>query len=154
MLYLLTGDLFRAPKSFSFAQCISKDTNVGMFRGISVTFLKKYPELKILRSTRVVLGTAEPVKINDIFVYNLITKPTFQSKPMLSTFKSTLISMLNHASLNGVTDIAAPLLGCGCDKLSFETDVYPILSDIFGTNCINLHVYSLLGLHKHSMGLR
>ena len=154
MLYLHAGNLFNAQSTFSLAQCISRDTNVGMFRGISVSFLEKYPELETLRSTNVTLGTAEPVKVGKIFIYNLITKPTFRSKPLLPTLKSALISMREHATTHGVADIAAPLLGCGCDKLQFENDVYPILKDIFGTHHINLYVYSLHGFQEHSQVTR
>ena len=81
MLYFIHGDIFSAPVSYSLGQCISKDTKRGMFKGISLSFLKHFPELVSLWSTNVVLGTAEPVKIGQIFVYNLVTKPYFWSKP-------------------------------------------------------------------------
>ena len=81
MLYFIHGDIFSAPVSYSLGQCISKDTKRGMFKGISLSFLKHFPELVSLRSTHVVLGAAEPVKIGQIFVYNLVTKPYFWSKP-------------------------------------------------------------------------
>ena len=143
MLYFKLGNVFHAPRSFSLAHCISQDTSVGLFKGISVQFLRMYPQLHSLRSETVTLGSAEPVKVDKIFIYNLISKPTYWSKPKLKIFEETLMSMFNHACSNGVTDIAAPRLGSGLDKLDFDHNVYPLILKYFGSTRVNLHVFSL-----------
>ena len=56
MINLVKGDIFNAPNTFSFAQCVSKDSHQGMFRGIAVEFLKRFPALKVLRGKVLVEG--------------------------------------------------------------------------------------------------
>jgi hypothetical protein len=53
--------LFSVQTSFSMAQCISRDTHEGMFRGISVKFLENFPALRTLKLSPLgfdTLGTA------------------------------------------------------------------------------------------------
>ena len=61
----------------SLAQCISGDTQFGMFKGISV-FMELYPQLQKLRcqGDREV-GTVVPMNLGKKFIYNLITKSHF-----------------------------------------------------------------------------
>lgn len=71
MIYSINGDIFNSMGKFSFAQCISQDA--AMFRGISIKYLKVFPELEKLRGQKMIgtLGIAVPVKIGSAFVYNL-----------------------------------------------------------------------------------
>ena len=153
MLYFIHGDIFSAPVSYSLGQCISKDTKRGMFKGISLSFLKHFPELVSLRSTPVVLGVAIPVKIGPRFVYNLISKPYFWSKPTISSLRSCLISMKAHASFHKVMNIAVPLLASGCDRMDFLKDVYPLLVELFLHSGINLHIYSLTQIQRFALAV-
>ena len=151
MLFILHGDIFSAPSDFSMGQCVSRDTARGMFRGIAVEFLKQFPGLQILRSIRVKLGTAEPVKIGDRFIYNLVSKSAFWLKPKLSSLENCLKSMKQHACLNGVRDIAIPKLGSGCDRLDFFGTVYPMVAEIFGDSLVNVHIYMMDRLHRYKL---
>ena len=67
MINLVKGDIFNAPNTFSFAQCVSKDSHQGLFRGIAVEFLKRFPALKVLRGKVLVEGSAEPVFVDGKF---------------------------------------------------------------------------------------
>ena len=64
MITFAFGSLFTADETHSLAQCISGDTQFGMFRGISVQFIELYPELRDLRGQgdREV-GTVVPVNL-------------------------------------------------------------------------------------------
>ena len=149
MLYFVQGDIFSAPVSYSLGHCVSKDTNHGMFKGIAVSFLRHFPELGVLRKLDVVLGSAEPVRIGQKFIYNLVTKRYFWSKPSTSSLRSCLLSMKTHASYHGVKNIAVPLLASGCDRMNFQVDVYPLLADLFFTSEISLHIFSLTPIHRY-----
>ena len=61
------------------------------------------------------------------YIYNLVTKKSYHSKPLLESVSLSLNSMKQHAAVSGVTRIGVPLLGSGLDKLDFFTDVLPIL---------------------------
>ena len=86
-------------------------------------------------------GSAEPVFVDGKILFNLVSKPTFWSKPKVGCLRDCIISMHAHASVFGIRDIAVPLLGSGHDKLDFETDVYPILEEVFGGSKVHLHIY-------------
>ena len=140
------GSVFHANESFSLEQCISRDTHEGMFRGISVKFLENFPTLRNLKLSPLgfdTLGTAIPVKVKDKFIYNLVTKPLHYMKPTITCLYFALQSMREHATENGVLNIAVPLLGSGCDKLNFPNDVFPMLKSVFGNTGINIVIYYL-----------
>lgn len=81
MINFTFGSLFRANETHSLAQCVSSDTDVGMFRGIIIRFMELYPELQVLRSGNFTVGTVVPVKVRDRYTYNLITKNRFWGTP-------------------------------------------------------------------------
>ena len=60
------------------------------------------------------------------YIYNLVTKERFCHKPNLSTLSKTLEAMKIHASINGVSTIAIPKLGCGLDQINRqEVEIAP-----------------------------
>ena len=63
------------------------------------------------------------------YIYNLVTKEMFCHKPNLSTLSKTLEAMKIHASVNGVSTIAIPKLGCGLDQMNWQ-EVLNLLRDI------------------------
>jgi hypothetical protein len=158
MINLVKGDIFNAPNTFSFAQCVSKDSHQGMFREIAVEFLKRFPALKVLRGKVLVEGK---------IIYNLVSKPTFWYKPKIGCLRACIVSVHDHANQSiyldetghvkafyiriflhrihasgwGIEDIAVPLLGSGLDKLDFAAAVYPILENVFGGSKVHLHIY-------------
>ena len=81
MINFTFGSLFRANETHSLAQCVSSDTDVGMFRGIIIRFMELYPELQVLRSGNFTVGTVVPVKVRDRYIYNLISKNRLWGTP-------------------------------------------------------------------------
>ena len=63
-------------------------------------------------------------------------------KPNLSTLSKTLEAMKTHASMNGVSTIAIPKLGCGLDQMNWQ-EVVKLLRDIFAYADVQLVVYTL-----------
>lgn len=149
MFQFVNGTIFNdhiKVRGFSLAQCISSDTKSGMYRGISVEFLKEFPELNILRTSNLAfgaLGTAVPIRVDKKFIYNLVTKPLAWMKPTLTCVYFALQSMRAHAQDNGILNIAVPLLGSGCDRLNFEMDVFPMLESVFKNTNIAIHIFYL-----------
>ena len=112
-------------------------------KGIAKNFVSKFPVLKSLKQQTLLLGTAVPVRMSGKFVYNLITKCNFWSKPTLSNLKSSLQSLHLHAKHNSVQEISVPRLGGGLDGLDFDKDVRPLLLDEFSRSTVQVYIYSL-----------
>ena len=88
-------------------------------------------------------GLLLPQQLYGKFIYNLITKPRFWSKPTSASIYASLRSMKYHATHFQVSNIAVPFLGAGCDKMDFYNDVLPLIEDLFKDTSINIHIYSL-----------
>ena len=130
--------------AFSYAQCISQDTERGMFKGIAVDFLRMFPVLESLRCMQMEgrLGTAVPVTTSEVFIYNLISKEKYYKKPTLDLLRRCLVSMNEHAVLNNVPGINMPLIGSGLDRLDFRK-VFQLICDVFGGSRVHIQIYYL-----------
>ena len=73
------------------------------------------------------------------YIYILVTKEIFCDKPNLSTLSKTLETMKSHASMNGVSTIAIPKLGCGLDQMNWQ-EVVKLLRGIFAYAYVQLVV--------------
>ena len=76
------------------------------------------------------------------YVYDLVTWELFCNKPKLSTLSKTLEATKTHASMNGVSTIAIPKLGCGLDQMNWQ-EVVKLFRDIFAYADVQLVVYTL-----------
>ena len=76
------------------------------------------------------------------YIYNLVTKEKFCDKPNLSKLSKTLETKKSHASMNGVSTIAIPKLGCGLDQMNWQ-QVVKLLRDISAYADVKLVVYTL-----------
>ena len=139
MLLDVSGDVFSS--THSLAHCISQDAK--MSKGIAKVFVDKFPLLLRLKHNCLSIGTAVPIRDNGRFIYSLVTKPVFHSKPTLYAVQWALHSMRAHAELHGVRQISAPRLGSGLDGLDFDLEVRPILSYVFADSGVKFVIYSL-----------
>ena len=96
------------------------------------------------RKARLFMGQVYPFwdSTGKRYIYNLVTKERFCDKPNLSTLSKTLEGMKIHASLNGVSTIAIPKLGCRLDQMNWQ-EVVKLLRDIFAYADVQLVVYTL-----------
>lgn len=139
----IKGDLFSAPSSSSLAHCISKDCRLGA--GVAKLFKQKYGRIDELSRMGTEVGGVSPLRIGPIgskFAYNLVTKEKYYQKPTYECLKQSLEAMRNHASQNGVREIAMPKIGCGLDKLEW-TKVSKVINDVFGDSPIHIRIYFL-----------
>ena len=84
------------------------------------------------------------------YIYNLVTKEKFCDKPNLSRLSKTLEAMKIHASMNSVSTVAIPKLGCGLDRMNWQ-EVVKLLRDIFAYADVQLVVYTLEGDGVHAL---
>ena len=96
------------------------------------------------RKARLFMGQVYPFwdSTGKRYIYNLVTKERFCDEPNLSTLSKTLEAMKIHASMNGISTIAIPILVCRLDQMNWQ-EVVKLLQDIFAYADVQLVVYTL-----------
>ena len=139
--------MFNCPSSHSLAHCISADAK--MSKGIAKQFVSNFPLICTLRGRRNTVGTAVVVPANNRFIYNLVSKQKYWMKPSLASLFSSLTSMYQHASQNGVYDISMPKIASGCDGLDFEMHVLPMINSLFHGSSVSVHIFSCIAVSRY-----
>ena len=130
------GDLFKVPKHYYLAHCISSDAALG--RGIEVEFNKRYGmRSKLLRHN--ISVRKHPTCILECNVFNLITKKNYWDKPTYETLHQSLLKMKAIAEDKEITHIAMPAIGSGLDRLDWNR-VKLIIEEVFYDTNINILV--------------
>ena len=127
----------------SIGHCISADAR--MSQGFADFLSHRIPGLiSICGKAKLFMGQIFYVwdSTGKRYIYNLVTKERFYDKPNLSTLSKTLEAVKIHASMNGVSTIAIPKLGCGLDQMNWQ-EVVKLLQDIFAYAAVQLVVYTL-----------
>jgi hypothetical protein len=128
----ITKDLFSVSDEYVLTHCISSDFALGA--GIAKDFAAKYNVKNELmdkfptfeqffsdnRKTDRNYGCC--IKTTSIRpVYNLVTKQCYYNKPTLLSLKESLMDMKEQMQKDGVKKIAMPQIGCGLDKLNWQS---------------------------------
>ncbi|KAM9785758.1 ADP-ribose glycohydrolase OARD1 [Neosynchiropus ocellatus] len=136
----VSGDLFSCPRDEALAHCISEDCRMGA--GIAVVFKNKFRGVEELKMQKKLMGQCAVLSRGGRFIYYLVTKKRYNQKPTYESLRRSLEDMKSHCVTNGVTRISMPRIGCGLDRLKWET-VEEILEEIFRNTDISITVYSL-----------
>lgn len=133
------GDLFQVPDSYYLCHCISADFMLGA--GIAAIFASRLHVKKHLMEQEP--GYLEKWDKQNMThdcirtgrVFNLVTKRRYWDKPTYWSIADALTDLKNSCIKAGIRDLAMPQIGCGLDKLSWET-VSQIIKDTFNeTEC-------------------
>ena len=141
IIYGTEDSIFYQPNSIG--HCISADAR--MSKGFADFLSHRIPGLRsTCRKAKLFMGQVFPFcdSTGKRYIYNLVTKERFCDKPNLPTLSKTLEAMKIHASMNGVSTIAIPKLGCGLDQMNWQ-EVVKLLRDIFAYADVQLVVYTL-----------
>ena len=142
-------DLFKLPKKYYLAHCISSD--FGMSGGIVLLFNKYFDMKNILQSNYEKTWNDEGYCIKEGRVYNLITKELVGEQPTYEHLFDALYQMAHDVQTRGIKKVAMPLIGCGIDGLVWS-EVEPIIKEAFhGVDCKILVCY--LERDKHLLEL-
>ena len=143
MIFEVDGDIFMAPQKSALMHCVSTDG--AMSHEIAGEFVKRYPELKLLRKQTKNVGSTIPLACSGRTIYNLCTKKQCGDKPDVSALQDCLLSVREHALLAGIKDISLARTGTGLNELNYMDQVLPSLKMAFKNSDINIWVYSLKG---------
>ena len=141
IIYETDDSIFPQPNSIG--HCISADARIS--KGFADFLSHRNSGLRsTCRKAKLFMGQIFPLwdSTGKRYIYNLVTKERCYDKPNLSTLSKTLEAMKVHASMNGVSTIAIPKLGCGLDQMNWQ-EVVKLLRDIFAYADIQLVVYTL-----------
>ena len=138
---ILIGDVFKSPNpDVSLAHCISCDLKMGA--GIAKKFRDKFGRIQELLDQKVNIGEIAILIVESKFIYNLVTKNRYFDKPTYESLRQCLVAMKEHAVKNQVKNIAMPKIGCGLDRLEWNT-VSNLIMNVFLDTPINIDVYLL-----------
>ena len=135
----------------SIGHCKSADAR--MSKGFADFLSHRFPGIRsTCRKARLFMRQVYPYwdSTGKRYFYNLVTKERFCGKPILSTLSKTLEAMKIHTSMNGISTIAVPKLGCGLDQMNWQ-EVVKLLRDIFAYADVQLVVYTLKENGVHAL---
>lgn len=108
--------------NYYFVQCISSDFKMG--KGIALEFNKVFncknelvKEFKNFKWE----NKGKCIKAKNSIVFHLVTKNRYWDKPTYRTLKESLIELKTLCIEQGVKKLAMPKIGCGLDKLQWNT---------------------------------
>jgi len=112
---------------YTIVHCISYDCKMGA--GIAVP-IKKYFNLHGINK----YVTTYPTCVYYNSVLNLITKCKYWGKPTYETLNESLTIMKEIIIKEKITKIVMPKIGCGLDRLKWETVKESITTIFYGIN--------------------
>jgi O-acetyl-ADP-ribose deacetylase (regulator of RNase III) len=140
------GDLLEIEGSI--AHCVSADLKMG--KGIALDIKNKYHQVmkdfKNNNINKIEVGDIGIVNNNEHFIYNLVTKQTFNedvNDERYNKLRNSLRKMIDHMKSEGVTEINIPRLGAGLDKLNWSR-VEDMIREEFKNEEIIINIY-----HQH-----
>ena len=139
-----TRDLFTVPQGYYLAHCISGDYALGA--GIAKRFNSVYNmRYKLFRDYAIPEGekfanVGRALLVDNVF--NLVTKGRYFHKPTYDDLYDALVDMREHCDNFDIDKIAMPRIGCGLDRLNWDS-VKDIIEDVFGDMDITILVCSL-----------
>jgi len=134
------GDLFSSPESSSLAHCISKDCKLG--KGIAKIFRQKFGRIQEIEECKADIGSIAVLNDGSRYIYNLVTKEKYYSKPTYENLRQSLEKMKEHAVNNNVQHICMPKIGCGLDGLQWPA-VKTMMKNVLADTNLNVTVYTL-----------
>lgn len=140
------GDITRIKKG-AIAHCITADYSFGA--GIAKELSDEYGlREKALNTGNNKYPESLIIKVDDLYVFNLVTKENRYSHPTYDDLEATIIQMKEQMKEKGIHDIWVPQLGCGKDRLDWKK-VKPILRKYFAKDKeYNLHVMLYVPVRK------
>ena len=120
------------------AHCVSQDLHLG--KGIARIFKHKFGGISELKKQNLFVGDVGVLLRNGRYIYYLVTKNMYFSKPSYTTLRKALESMRAHIISSAVKFVSVPKISCGLDQLKWVL-VKRIIEDVFHTLPLTITVY-------------
>lgn len=116
MIREIKGDLFENTQDRTPVHCIASDHRMGA--GIAVPMAKRY-NLRPPMDRAGKLPWPSCLYINGVM--NMVTKEKSRDQPTYVDFARALRDLRNICRENGITKLVMPRIGCGLDRLDWDT---------------------------------
>src|SRR3989338_8473440 len=102
----ISGDLLESKDSL--CHCVSECMTMG--KGLAIQLRRKFKMVEKLKDQGVKVGGIAVLYdfSNNRYIYYLVTKKFYWSKPTYDTLEAALQSMLVHMKTNGVSSVSMP----------------------------------------------
>ena len=141
---MVGGDLFRTPNCV--VHCISAD--VHMRKGIAGEIRRRFGGIRELVAQQNRVGQVGVTRMphdsrgRPRYVFHLVTKRYFWEKPTVTSLGTTLQKLKVTLQYMGITEVSAPWLGTGRDRLPREV-VWNLLCSIFNDTGIVVTIHDI-----------
>ena len=109
-------------------------------KGIARTFKRNFGGISELKKQNLRVGDVGILLRKGRYIYNLVTKDMYFSKPSYPTLKKALESMRAHINSSTVKSVSVPKISCGLDGLKWVI-VKQIIEDVFHTLPLTITVF-------------
>lgn len=131
------GNLFDSTDE-AYAHCVAADLYMG--RGIAFEFKRLFGGVELLKLQRAKIGqvASQTVDYQDrkLLIFYLVTKQISKGKPTFEDFCACLEQLKAQCLERGVKTLSIPKIGCGLDRLDFQSVVEAIRRTFDGTGII------------------
>lgn len=97
---------------------------------------------RLCQFLEVPVGGCAYLRVDDGYIFYLITKQKYSHKPTMSSLESSLRAMRDLCVQHGVRQLAMPRIGCGLDRLNW-TEVSELIQQLFQSDDIEITIYAL-----------
>ena len=139
MIHYHRQNLFsNLPEDAALAHCVSADLVMG--KGIAVEFKRRFGRVDDLKNQNKVVGEVASLQVEGRSIYYLVTKEKYWNKPTPESMQSVLKNLREQMEKDGVSKLYLPKIGCGLDRMNWETQVEGMLQTTFHGWDGELHV--------------
>jgi O-acetyl-ADP-ribose deacetylase (regulator of RNase III) len=134
------GNLFDCDQDFSLVHCVSKDFKMG--KGIALAFRERFGRVEEFKSQNVGIGGTAWISTETRCLFYLVTKDKYNEKPTYDSLRSCLETTKELCNTLAIKKLAMPRIGCGLDRLNWDT-VHSIILETFENTGVLILIYTL-----------
>jgi hypothetical protein len=123
------------------AHCVAED--LGMGAGAALAIRLAYGDnIRIVKGPARI-GTCRKSEASDRVFHNIITKKESRDRLRFGDFVDAILDFRQKIIDDGILAISLTKLGSGLDMLNWDTQVLPLLSQVFLYDPVAFHAYNL-----------
>lgn len=146
MIEFTSGDLLQSDAQF-IAQGVAEGNQEGLGTGLALKISKRWPDVQTAFKKKARSGTFKGGKIwacppgdNRPGVVYLATQPDMYHATV-SYLRKALRNLVKWAERENIESIGLPKIGAGLGKLSWQSDVKPLMQEHFADSACRFIVY-------------
>jgi uncharacterized protein (DUF1810 family) len=127
-----------APRQRPIAHCVATDLRMG--RGAAADLANTFPKIRRVSTTPTIGRCCLAQDTGRRFI-NIVTKKYSSGKPTYRDFVRAIHNFRDIIVQHKITSVSITRLGCGKDRLNWDSQVFPLLKTLFQDIPVLFHVY-------------